>query len=432
MQHDEKNESLQESLLSHGLQERSLPYRYIEYLQSLLKKEQEERASDSHAPFLSVILRTQGKRPKMLTEALQSLEKQTDQSFEILLILHNANSDGTRTVHEIVEGLDPDFRKKIEIQTLVGGTRTAPLNLGASLAKGHFFAMLDDDDLVYDNWVEVYHTAAQKHPCRVLRAYAHTQAWKATATADGTTLLSPVSDPQSSYCEPFDLVAHLKDNRTPISCVAIPTFCHRKLGILFDEALTTTEDWDYIMRCVLTVGVYDTECITFLYRQWESGETSRTLHEKEEWDANRRVILQKLNAIPILTTREALLQAESDSVTCAPSHRPVFSLTALCKRTVQLVAEWAKFCKHKRGYLRTLNASELFDADWYLKNNPDVQKAGTHPALHYLTHGWLEGRDPSPHFHTLRYLRRYPDVAKQGICPLVHYELYGKAEQREI
>jgi len=36
----------------------------------------------------------------------------------------------------------------------------------------------------------------------------------------------------------------------------------------------------------------------------------------------------------------------------------------------------------------------LFDGDFYLATNPDLQSAQVDPLLHFLEHGWREGRRP--------------------------------------
>ena len=77
-----------------------------------------------------------------------------------------------------------------------------------------------------------------------------------------------------------------------------------------------------------------------------------------------------------------------------------------------------------------VRASELFEASWYLENNPDVAQARVDPALHYITYGAMEGRDPGPNFSTGWYLSNYADVRTLGINPLLHYLDYGKAEGR--
>jgi methyltransferase family protein/putative capsular polysaccharide synthesis protein len=78
-----------------------------------------------------------------------------------------------------------------------------------------------------------------------------------------------------------------------------------------------------------------------------------------------------------------------------------------------------------------IRSSELFDATWYLANNPDVSQAGMDPVLHYLQFGGFEGRDPSPNFSSKWYLDRHADVKKSGLNPLLHYLRYGKSEGRK-
>lgn len=77
--------------------------------------------------------------------------------------------------------------------------------------------------------------------------------------------------------------------------------------------------------------------------------------------------------------------------------------------------------------LAILRATDLFDADWYLKRNPDVAQSGTDPHLHYLHHGGREGRDPGPRFAGRAYLLQNPEVAAAGANPLLHH-LTARAE----
>jgi hypothetical protein len=74
----------------------------------------------------------------------------------------------------------------------------------------------------------------------------------------------------------------------------------------------------------------------------------------------------------------------------------------------------------------------LFDAEYYLAINPDVLETGVDPLAHFLTQGWIEGRNPSYDFDVDYYLRRNPDVAASGLNPLVHYALSGAGEGRSM
>jgi hypothetical protein len=80
----------------------------------------------------------------------------------------------------------------------------------------------------------------------------------------------------------------------------------------------------------------------------------------------------------------------------------------------------------------TIRNSVFFDADFYRNAYPDVASSGMDPALHYLLHGALEGRNPGPNFSAKEYLDQNPCVAASGINALVHYELSGREEGRHI
>ena len=79
--------------------------------------------------------------------------------------------------------------------------------------------------------------------------------------------------------------------------------------------------------------------------------------------------------------------------------------------------------RDKRGRLDRAQA-----ADSYANQHADIATSGTNPLVHYLNHGWFEGRNPGPLFDNDWYLRQYRDVP--GISPLSHYLCYGIAEGR--
>ena len=245
------------------------------------------------APFLSILMRTQGKRYEALKEALLSLEAQSDGDFEVIVILHRAQKADRQGTQALLEALSPEMKRRLTWRALETGTRSSPLNLALSLARGEYVAMLDDDDIVFENWVENFHRGAQKHPGAVIRSYGMTQYWNANPVGDALWL-EAAEAPEPTYCAPFDLQKQLTDNYTPISCMAVPRACYSEQGIAFDETLTTAEDWDFMMRCALSCGLYDSGKITFLYRLWKNAETSHTVHQNDEWLKNRETILKKL------------------------------------------------------------------------------------------------------------------------------------------
>ncbi len=285
----------------------ALPGTQNQYFQEkLLPRIQQSRAMQDRTPFLSIIVRTQGNRLEELQEVFLSLYGQSDTDYEILLVVHKATEAAKEKLRALVDAQLPFLQERIRLFFLDTGTRTAPLNLGASMAYGRYFTCLDDDDVVLEHWVEAFHRGANAHPGQVIRCYGMTQAWSAELDDNGKKQLASVGSRKMAYCQPFQLFLQLHENRTPISCMAIPTACFQEIGIYFDETLTTTEDWDYFMRCALLLGVHDTEEVTFLYRIWTNAPSSATLHQQKEWDRNREYIIEKMNKIPLLTTRKAL------------------------------------------------------------------------------------------------------------------------------
>ena len=96
----------------------------------------------------------------------------------------------------------------------------------------------------------------------------------------------------------------------------------------------------------------------------------------------------------------------------------------------QSARTWSKERWRQRRAYRTITASGLFDAAWYLAQNPDVAAAKINPLAHYLSSGAHEGRDPHPDFDTSFYLRSNPDVVAANLNPLVHFVLHGRREGR--
>ncbi len=55
-----------------------------------------------------------------------------------------------------------------------------------------------------------------------------------------------------------------------------------------------------------------------------------------------------------------------------------------------------------------VEASELFDAAWYLRRYPEAVRDRVAPAVHLVRHGNERGLDPSDRFGTRAYLDRAP------------------------
>lgn len=69
-----------------------------------------------------------------------------------------------------------------------------------------------------------------------------------------------------------------------------------------------------------------------------------------------------------------------------------------------------------------------FDAEFYLRVNPDVAASNADPLEHFINFGAAELRDPGASFSTARYVQRHPEIVETGLNPLLHYVLFKEDE----
>ena len=81
----------------------------------------------------------------------------------------------------------------------------------------------------------------------------------------------------------------------------------------------------------------------------------------------------------------------------------------------------------EQALVAEVEASDLFDGGWYLRQHPDVAKERLSPALDYVRRGHAAGREPGPRFDSARYLREHPEAEHAGVPPLVHHLRNGVA-----
>ncbi|GBQ14957.1 hypothetical protein [Swaminathania salitolerans] len=72
-----------------------------------------------------------------------------------------------------------------------------------------------------------------------------------------------------------------------------------------------------------------------------------------------------------------------------------------------------------------------FDAAWYRAAYPDVEACGMDAVEHFMTHGYLEGRNPNAIFRVDAYIAANPDISLT-INPFLHFIMYGASEGRPL
>lgn len=362
-----------------GIPDGSSLYRYISWLnelsenKSVLFKEEyepiirsEEPYRNDNAPFMTVITRTQGKRPEMLRETLLSLCAQSDEDFEIILIGHKLDKDQNFIVEKIISEQSENMRNKIRFLRLDHGNRTAPLNFGFAHARGRYISVLDDDDIVLDNWVSEYHEMADKYPGSLLHAYVLGQDWVTIDGGNGMMGLRAAGSPQTLYCKPFVFFRQLRINSCPLMGLCFPSYFFHELGIIFDESLTTTEDWDYLMRIAFLAGVKDIKIPTSIYRFWKNAESSATAHNKSEWTENYFNIQKKLFSMPVIISEDNLRDLEEESILAVDRSKPD-SRTPRISTSLLYLNHGSGLNQRDTLECKTLTNGTFFDSDFVLK-----------------------------------------------------------------
>ena len=78
---------------------------------------------------------------------------------------------------------------------------------------------------------------------------------------------------------------------------------------------------------------------------------------------------------------------------------------------------YKKACYYKKAYDK-ISESGLFDSTYYLQSYADVKNSGMDPLVHYLFHGYKEGKLPSYYFNQEKYLTKHPNLNENY---LIHY-----------
>ncbi|MDD5643412.1 MAG: glycosyltransferase, partial [Syntrophales bacterium] len=215
------------------------------------------------APLVSVIVPTHN-RPDMLVATLQSILDQTYAHFEIIVV-----NDGGVDVGNIVRWLNT--RQNI---TYAKHGRNLGLaaarNTGIKLARGKYLAYLDDDDLFYPQHLETLVKFLENSDFRV----AYTDAQRAHQVKQHDRYVTTHLD--LPYSHDFDPDRLLVANQFPVLCLMHEKACLKQAG-LFDESLTTHEDWDLWIRLSLHYPFAHLKQVTceFSWRQDGSTMTSQ-------------------------------------------------------------------------------------------------------------------------------------------------------------
>jgi 2-polyprenyl-3-methyl-5-hydroxy-6-metoxy-1,4-benzoquinol methylase len=256
-------------------------------------------------PVITIVLRTQGQRVSQFKEAILSVAAQDYTDYNVLIVGHNMEQSQVQQISEFLSALPFEFQTRLRFDLISGGSRATPLNYGLRNGTGEYITFLDDDDIALPNWLSVFSGLSLNGYGQVLRSHAVVQDFE--ISGEGMESSKATSGFGSPYSAEFSLFEHLIHNQSPFMTLAFPRTLHSYLGLEFDEKLSTTEDWDFLLRCAGLVGVKNSREVTVIYRKWKNLETSAAISQLE-WNSNSEIILGVLAKQPILLPAGEVLQ----------------------------------------------------------------------------------------------------------------------------
>ncbi|BAB53468.1 methyltransferase domain-containing protein [Mesorhizobium japonicum] len=341
-----------------------------------------EAVRDVDRPFLSIVTRTQGKRIHTLVEYFTCLAGQVCRDFEVFVVGHRLSLERQIAIEQVIEDLPLWLRDKTKLIRVDHGNRTHPLNVGFAQANGRYIAIHDDDDIPMGHWVDSFRKLAIENDGALLRCVSSLQHVETVSLRgrDGVRSIGKTGP----FPSEFDFIQHLSGNYSPNNTLAFPRGVFHHLNMRFDENLTTTEDWDYIMRVASVVGVASSPEITGTYQWWEKGN-SLAMHTDNEWALNKAWIQEKLDARPILipagTVRKILsLWEHANNVATqldAVSHRNAIiegQLGAMSQYDIDVQAQMKAISDHV-NFLKSeidRNRNEAVDQQYLLREIGDI------------------------------------------------------------
>jgi glycosyltransferase involved in cell wall biosynthesis len=185
------------------------------------------------SPLVSVIVPTFN-RQETLRRTIASLLSQSYSNFEIIVV-----NDAGESVDELIHS----FNTEKLILATHESNRGLPSarNTAINLSRGKYIAYLDDDDIFYPEHLQALVSTLERSISKVAYTDAMMDILK---TVDGR--LQTV-DKQMAYSYDFSRDLFLISNYIPVLCIMHEKSCLDRVG-LFDESLTSHEDWELWIR----------------------------------------------------------------------------------------------------------------------------------------------------------------------------------------
>jgi glycosyltransferase involved in cell wall biosynthesis/SAM-dependent methyltransferase len=298
--------------------------------------------SQTAEPIVSVIIPTYN-RPEQLLTAVQSVREQSLTNIEIIVV-----NDCGVDVSKILQKLnDPRI---IYIRHDNNKGLSASRNTGIRASKGTYVAYLDDDDRYFPHHLQTLITSLSNTQYKI----AYTDSYRAYKFLDNGKLITIKRD--CPYSIDFDKDLLLVKNIIPSNCIMHQKSCFEHIG-MFDEALSSHEDWDLWIRLSREFNFLHLKEITCEF-SWRVDGSTMTSSGDEDYLQTRKIIYQRynkyaINNASIIEQQQRLLQKISKRKPLNVLTDKFFSKASIIIPTwnnVLLTEQCLKAIKHNTNY----------------------------------------------------------------------------------
>lgn len=240
----------------------------------------------AEAMLASVVVRTQGRRLKLLLAALESLARQTYPALEVIVV-----EDGSAAAAGVVaaaEALRPNVFRHLPAPRQ-GRCRAG--NLGLERARGALLGFLDEDDAVEPDHVATIAAALHADPAANC-AYARATPLYCTGLDEDEPHVAWAGAPEGDA--PFSRTLLWLRNSIPIQAALFRRELYQRCGGL-DPDLDALEDWDLWLRYSAEKPFTALEAITSSYKLPAS--RSKRLQRARAHEPARAVLAAKHAAL---------------------------------------------------------------------------------------------------------------------------------------
>jgi len=238
--------------------------------------------------FLSVIVISERGQSDKLNELVLCLAGQENLDFELFVLMHHLD-EGDR---QRIDGLCNFLKEVVGVYVdciEINGNRSGAINEAISRAKGSYFALVSEGDILFDNWVSSFFVLAEQAFGSVLNVHPLRQEWQICSGSNHIRSFKAATALSNCYYHSFDFQDQTLYNDCPSVGVAFPTNLVQDLTLAFDENLYGLAYWDFLMQAVACFGITECDNPSSIQRAWKSNTTFQKSSGKDDWDREYRI-----------------------------------------------------------------------------------------------------------------------------------------------